>query len=163
MAEFDVSPEMNLNIESFDINSEYVQDPLIPDGTFKGIVTKVELKPDTGITEFTIQLQGNEGIFCVDGVTPVDGKTSKYTVWLPVKGDELIKSQFSALTKRQDKIRSIKKFSEKMKINIGTEKDIKQAIESQEWLSIPVIVSIKSRPYEGVLYNQIKKMERAVS
>lgn len=161
MADFDAPTDMNL--ESFDINSEYVADPLIPDGTFKGLTTKVELKPDAGTLEFTVQLIGNEGLYCVDGITSIDGKTSKYTLWLPVKGDELVKSQFSALTKRQDKIRSIKKFSEKMKINIGTEKDIKQAIEFQEWLSIPVIVSIKSRPYEGVLYNQIKKMERATS
>lgn len=163
MAEFDVPPDMNLSIEAFDLNSEYVQDPLIPDGTYKGTITKVELKTDAGTLEFTVLLQGNEGIYCVDGVTPVDGKTSRYTVWLPVKGDELIKSQFSSLTKRQDKIRSIKKFSEKMKINMGTDKEIKQSIDSQEWLFVPVIASIKSRPYEGVLYNQVKKMERATS
>lgn len=161
MAEFDMPTDLQTSIEPFDINTEYVQDPLVPDGAYKGLVTKVELKPDMGTLDFTVQLQGNEGIFCVDGITPVDGKTSKFTLWLPIKGDELVKSQFSALTKRQDKIRSIKKFVEKMKISIGSDIDIKSAIENQTWLSIPVIASIKSRPYEGVLYNQIKKMERA--
>ena len=37
-------------------------------------------------------------------------------VWLPQKGDELVKSKFSALTVRQDRIRAVKKFSEKMNI-----------------------------------------------
>ena len=160
--EFDGLPK-DINLEPFDIETEYVADPLIADGFYRGLITKVELKTDSGILDFTVHLQGNEGVFCTDGITPVDDKTSRYTLWLPQKGDDLVKSQFSALTVRQDRIRSIKKFSEKTKILIGTEKDIQNAIASQEWLSIPVIVYIKSKPYEGVLYNRITKMERATS
>ena len=152
-----------MDLEPFNVETEFVVDPLVPDGTFKGLITKVELKSDNGILEFTVALEGNEGINCSDGITPIDGKTSRYAVWLPQKGDELVKSKFSALTVRQDRIRAIKKFSEKMNITIGNAQDILLAIERQEWISIPVLVSIKSKPYEGVLYNQIKKMERATS
>ena len=160
--EFDGVP-VPMDLDPFDVETEFVSDPLVPDGTFKGLITKVELKPDNGILEFTVVLEGNEGINCSDGITPIDGKTSRYAVWLPQKGDELVKSKFSALTVRQDRIRAIKKFSDKMNIHIGNAEDIIKAIEDQEWISIPVLVSIKSKPYEGVLYNQIKKMERATS
>lgn len=163
MSEFDLPPGAQCSIEPFNIEAEYVPDPLLPDGTYKGIITKVELKPDVGILEFTAELQGNEGIFCVDGITPADGKTSRFALWLLQKGDELVKSQFSSLTKRQEGIRTIKRFREKMKIEIGSEQDIIHAIESQEWLSIPVFASVKSRPNNGILYNYIKKLERATS
>ena len=102
-------------------------------------------------------------MFCSDNITPLDGCTSRYTLWLPKKGDELVKSQFSSLTVRQDRIRSIKKFADLMKINMDTDKAISQSIDTQEWVSIPVIVRIKSKPYEGVIYNRVKKMERATS
>lgn len=160
--DFDGVP-VPMNLEPFNVEEEFVADPLVPDGIFRGIITKVELKPDNGILEFTVTLEGNEGTYCSDGATPIDGKTSRYAVWLPLKGDELVKSKFSALTVRQERIRAIKKFSEKMNINIGNAQDILLAIEKHEWMSIPVLVSLKSKPYEGVLYNQIKKMERATS
>ena len=160
--EFDGVP-VPMDLEPFNVETEFVVDPLVPDGTYKGLITKVELKTENGILEFTVALEGNEGINCSDGITPIDGMTSRYALWLPQKGDELIKSKFSALTVRQDRIRAIKKFSEKMGIIIGNAQDILLAIEKQEWLSIPVFVSIKSKPYEGILYNQIKKMERVTS
>ena len=161
-----MSPEFDdvpMNVEPFNVETEFVADPLVPDGTFKGLITKVELKPENGILEFTVTLEGNEGIYCSDGVTPIDGKISRYALWLPRKGDELLKSKFTALTVRQDRIRAIKKFSNKMNIIIGNDQDILLAIERHEWISIPVLASIKSRPFGGVLYNQIKKMERATS
>lgn len=162
MSEFDNVPG-SMNLEPFDISTEFVADPLIPDGTFKGLVVKAALKNDNGILEFTVQLQGNEALCCVDGITPVDGKTTRFAVWLPRKGDELIQSKFSSLTVRQDRIRSIKKFSDQMRINIGNNEDIQHAIADQEWISIPVLVQVRAKPNEGILYNYIKKMERATS
>lgn len=152
-----------LDVDPFNVAEEYVPDPLVPDGMYQGIITNVVHKKDINILEFTISFQGNEGINCIDNITPIDGKTSKYALWLPRKGDELVPSKFSALTVRQDRIRTIKKFSEKMTITIGTENDIKQAIESQLWLSIPVYAQVKSRLYEGELYNHITKLERIKS
>lgn len=163
MSEFDLPSELKSKIEPFDVSKEFVPDPLVPDGTYRGIIVNVELTSESRMLNFKVQLQGNEGIYCTDKATPVDGKQSKYTVWLPVKGDEFIPSQFSALTVRQDRIRGIKKFADKMKIEIGKEQDIKEAIEDKRWMSIPVVVTIKSRVYEGEIYNQIKKMERAYS
>lgn len=159
--EFDGLPqELQSKLEPFDISKEYVPDPLVPDGVYRGIVVKVELESEGGMLNFTVQLQGNEGIFCTDKLTPVDGKQSKFTLWLPREGDSLVHSKYSALTVRQDRIRGIKKFSDKMKLEIGTESAIKEAIEDKRWMSIPVVATIKSRLYEGEIYNQIKKMER---
>lgn len=164
MPEFDgLPPELRSSIEPFDVTKEFVPDPLVADGIYKGLIVKVELVSEGGMLNFTVQLQGNEGIYCTDKITPVDGKQSKFTLWLPRKGDEVTPSQFSALTVRQDRIRGIKKFSDKMKIDIGQEKDIKEAIEDKRWMSIPVLATIKSRLYEGEIYNQIKKMERQTS
>ena len=53
--EFDSVP---MNVEPFNVETEFVADPLVPDGTFKGLITKVELKPENGILEFTVTLGG---------------------------------------------------------------------------------------------------------
>lgn len=161
MADFDgLPPGLQRSVEPFDVTKEYVPDPLVADGVYRGMIVKVELLSEGSMLNFTVQLQGNEGIFCTDKLTPVDGKQSKFTLWLPRKGDELVPSPYSALTVRQDRIRGIKKFSDKTKIEIGTENDIKEAIEDKRWMSIPVVATIKSRIYEGEIYNQIKKLER---
>ena len=161
--EFDVtSPIGGSPLEDFNIETEYVADPLLADNTYKGIITKVELLPDTMVIKFTVSFQGNDGMTCSDGITPVDGKQSTYTLWLPKKGDDLIKSSFSSLTKRQEAIRGIKRFSDSMKISIGTAKDISEAIQDQKWLSIPVFAKVKSRAVDGKIYNQIKKLERQI-
>ena len=161
MADFDLPPNLQGDpLEGFNVANEYVADPLLPDGTYKGIVVKVDLLPDIMVVKFTVQFQGNEGLVCTDGITPIDGKESTYTLWLPKKGDECVKSQFSSLTKRQEAIRGIKKFSDAMDISIGTDKDISEAINDQKWLSIPVFAKVKSRAADGNIYNQIKKLER---
>ena len=162
MADFDLPPNLQGDpLEGFNVANEYVADPLMPDGTYKGIITKVELVPDLMIVKFTVELQGNEGLFCTDGVTPIDGKSGRYTLWLIKKGDELLPGKFSpALTRRQETIRSIKKFSDSMGISIGTEKDIVEAIQDQKWLSIPVFAKVKSKASEGQIYNEIKKLDR---
>lgn len=157
--EFDLPPELNnSSLEGFNMSAEYVPDPLVPDGTYSGIITKVEKQVDLGAVKITVQLQGNTGC-CSDGVTPVDGKQSDYTLWLPKKGDELVKSQFSNLTKRQEAIRGIKKFADRMKLKIETEKDIEDAVTNNRWISLPVLAKVKSRTYNGNIYNQIKSIE----
>lgn len=160
--EFDSTDLFNSGLEGFNVSAEYVPDPLVPDGTYKGIITKVEKQSELGAVKITIQLQGNEGC-CSDGNTPIDGKQSDYTLWLPKKGDELIKSQFSNLTKRQEAIRGIKKFADKMKIKVESEKDIEDAVTNNRWISLPVLAKVKSRTYNGNIYNQVKSIEALTS
>ena len=60
----------------------------------KDSITKVELKPENGILNLLVALEGNEGIYCSDGVTPIDGKISRYVVWLPQKEMSLLRVNF---------------------------------------------------------------------
>ena len=157
--EFGLPPELNdSRLEGFIMSAEYVPDPIVPDGTYNGIITQVEKQADIGTLRITVQLRGNTGC-CSDGATPIDGKQLDYTLWLPKKGDELVKSQFSNLTKRQEAIRGIKKFADRMLLKIETEKDIEDAVTNNRWISLPVLAKVKSRVYNGNIYNQIKSIE----
>ncbi len=76
------------SIPDFNVELEYVPDPLIPDGVYNGLIT--DLKYDTGFhaLQWEVALQNNLGICCDDGSTPVDGERLVFSNWLPVPGDE---------------------------------------------------------------------------
>lgn len=157
--DFDLPENLNIDsLESFDLSREYVPDPVIPDGLYKGIITKVTNHSESKRIDIVVQLTGNDGKLCTDGITPVDNSTCRYTLWLPKIGDELIPSTFSSLTKRQDAIRAIKTFADNLGIKIKNEKDIEEAITMQTWISMPVLAKIKSRMYEDKIYNSIKTL-----
>ena len=46
-----------------------------------------------------------------------------------------------------------------MLLKIETEKDIEDAVTNNRWISLPVLAKVKSRTYNGNIYNQIKSIE----
>lgn len=148
-------------IEDFNISKEYTPEPLVCDGKYNGIVMDVKHLGDAGIIKWTVQLQNNPGSMCADNVTPVDGKRLSYNLWLPKKGDELVPGKFSNLTARQETINGMKRFADTMKIKLDSAADIAEAIKSHLWNSLIVVCTIKSSSKDGVIYQNIKKMERA--
>jgi len=80
---------------------------------------------------------------------------------MPKAGDKNEMTKDGRQTKHQSKINMMKRFADGMKINMNTKQIIAEAIANQDWVGIPVIVSITLSEYQGVTRNQINKMVAA--
>jgi hypothetical protein len=96
-----------------------------------------------------------------DGKTPIDGMELWYRNWLPKAGDENEFSKNGKTTKRQSKINMLKKFAEKMKINMGTPQIIANAISEGEWIGNEVVIDVTVSEYKGEVRNEINGMVAA--
>lgn len=146
-------------MEDFNVAGEYVPEPLIPDGIYNGVVTDVRYKGDIGAIAWQIALQGNEGRTKTDG-SSVDVGSLFYNNWLPLPGDETKMTPKGKSTKRVAKIRMLKEFAEKMKINMNTPKEILENVNNKTWLGLVVLITVKTKTYQGTISNEISKMEQ---
>ena len=151
---------MNIIITDFDLDSEYKEDPLVPPATYFANVTKVWHNAEKNCISWQIVLDGNEGVLS-DGETPVDGITLVYNNWLPKPGDEGTLSASGKSTKRQTKINMMKKFSEKMSIDMSTPQVIMENLQNQEWVGLSVRAVVAIREYQGNVSNEVKDMQVA--
>lgn len=141
----------------FDINSEYKPDPLIPNGKYNASVKGVAADSKQFCIIWSIVLQNNE-VFASDGETSVDGMELQYRNWLPKPGDENTFSKNGKVTKRQSKINMLKKFADKMKINMSTPQSIAEAISNGEWIGIDVLADVSTSEYKGEVRNEVNGM-----
>ena len=142
----------------FNLDNEYKDEPLIPNGTYEANVTKVWYDADKNAIKWKVTLDGNEAVFS-DGETPVDGATCIYNNWLPAAGDENIPSANGRSNKRQTKVNMLKKFADAMGINMNSSEAIMEALNNQEWHGLRVQVIIAIREYEGNFSNEVKSMK----
>jgi hypothetical protein len=142
----------------FNVEEEFKPEPLIPNATYHGAVTKVVYSPGTSTIDWTVTLHDNGGLMS-DGETPVDGATIIYKNWLPKAGNEHEMTKNGRSTKRQSKINMLKQFAEDMKIGMGTPEIIRNSLLDQLWLGIEVDVVVSSRTWEGKIFNDVKKMK----
>lgn len=145
----------------FNLDDEYKEDPLAPQGNYTGVVKKVSFEPNNNAILWTVVASGNHGTTLLDGSTPLDGTIFFYRNWLPKKGDENVRTKSGKTNKRQSKINMMKKFQEGMQINMNTGEAVKEAIMNSEWIGIPVIFELKVEEYEGRTKNAINKMVRS--
>lgn len=145
----------------FDLDDEYKEDPLAPQGTYNGIVKNVEFISKMNCISWTVVAVMNEGILLLDGETPVDGTEYQFKNWLPKPGDDKIKSKNGKSTKRQTKINMLKKFQDVMQVDMNTPQIVADAIENSEWIGISVLMGIGFNVYKGTTTNQIDNMVRA--
>lgn len=144
----------------FDVSAEYKPAPLVPNGDYRGNVTKIELDTESNAIVWSITLDGNGGVMS-DDLTPIDGSLHWYRNWLPAKGDEKEMTKDGKMTKRQAKINMLADFSAAMKISMNSLSEIHTALENQTWLGLSVMTSIETREYNGKVTNNIKKMRSA--
>jgi len=161
---FDTPADMNdftgLGAMDFDVNAEYKPDPLVPNGSLLGNVTNVIFNGKAGCITWSVALADNGG-YCSDGETPVDGVTLVYNNWLPKPGDESEYSKNGKSTKRQSKINMMKDFSEHMKIDMSTPHKIAEAIQNSAWVGIAVRCDVNITEHKGKFRNEIKYMSAA--
>jgi len=141
----------------FDLDSEYVPEPLIPNGKYTAAVKSVKADTKACCLVWGIVLHDND-IMATDGKTPIDGMELYYRNWLPRPGDENEFSKSGKTTKRQSKINMLTKFAQKMKINMGTPKIIAQAIIDGEWIGLEVIADVTVSEWKGDVRNEVNGM-----
>ena len=141
----------------FDLEEEYKPEPLIPGGNYRGNVVGVTYEAEQHSISWKVALDGNGGVMS-DGETPVDGNHQYFRNFLPKPGDDNEMTKDGRMTKRQSKINMMKRFAESMKIDMNTPAVIAESIANQDWVGLPVIVSIVLNEYLGVTRNQINKM-----
>ena len=144
----------------FDVDSEYKPEPLIPNGSYVGTVTGVKFDSKNSCIVWDVALQGNGG-YASDGETEVDGMVVNFRNWLPKTGDENEYSKNGRTTKRQSKINMLKKFADKLGIDMGSPQKIAEAIQYQNWIGLEVRCDISISEYKGETRNEVGKMAAA--
>ena len=139
----------------FNVDEEFKPDPLIPNGTYHGVVTKVFFVPKTSSIIWNLCLHDNGG-FMSDGETPIDGAYVSYVNSLPRPGDENINTPSGRQTKRQWKINNLAEFSETLGITMTTSEIIIQALEEAIWIGIEVDVDVAIEEYKGRVSSKVK-------
>jgi hypothetical protein len=143
--------------ENFDISTEYKPDPLIPNGKYRAAVKAVRADAKQFCIVWTLVLQDND-VYASDGETSIDGMELQNRNWLPKPGDENEFSKSGKTTKRQSKINMLKKFADKMKINMSTPQTIAEAISNGDWIGLDVIVDVATSEWKGEVRNEINGM-----
>jgi hypothetical protein len=141
----------------FNLEEEYKPDPLIPQGTYHGNVTKVIVDPERSAIVWSITLVDNGGVLS-DGETPVDGSSINFSNWLPKPGDESVMTATGRSTKRQSKINQLKKFADKNDLDMSTPKAIMEHIQNGDWIGMEVDVTVTLREYEGRVFNDCRDL-----
>jgi len=141
----------------FSLEDEYKPEPLTPGGNYRGNVISVVFATEQNAIVWKIALDNNGGLMS-DGETPIDGSHHQYRNWLPKPGDEDEPTKDGRSNKRQSKINMLKRFADGMKINMDTPAIIAESLTNQEWIGIPVMVTLSINEYMGITRNQIDKM-----
>lgn len=157
----DEAPEFDLNDTGFNLDDDYKEEPLAPQGTYNGVVKSVEYLKKLNAISWTVVAVNNPGLVLADGETPIDGTEYNFKNWLPKPGDERIKSKSGKTTKRQTKINMLKKFQDAMEVDMNTPQTVADSIENGLWIGISVIMNIGINSYKGNTTNQIENMARA--
>lgn len=143
--------------ENFDISTEYKPDPLIPNGKYRATIKAVRADAKQLCIVWTVVFQDND-VYASDGETSIDGMELQFRNWLPKPGDENEFSKSGKSTKRQSKINMLKKFADKMRINMSTPQKIAESISEGAWIGTDVIVEVSTSEYKGEVRNDINSM-----
>ena len=139
----------------FNVKDEYKADPLVPNGTYHGAVTKVSFNASQASINWSICLNDNGGLLS-DGETPLDGSYVFYTNWLPRPGDEDLMTASGKNTKRQSKINMLSEFAEALDIDMSTPQAIMEGIQDGQWIGMAVDVTTQIEEYNGKFSSKVK-------
>jgi len=142
------------------VNDEYKPDPLIPKGTYHGVVTNVSVNPSQYCIIWDICLHDNGGTMN-DGESPIDGAHVWFRNWLPRPGDEDVLTKSGKNNKRQSKINMLQDFSEKLDVDMSTPQKIATSISEAEWIGIEVDADVDIDEYQGKFRNNVNRLRKS--
>ena len=152
------STEGGINTD-FNLDEEYKEYPLIPVGMYQGEVANVSMDLEQMAIIWDLVIHAPDGVMS-DGTTPIVGQHVMGKNWLPKPGDEDKMTTSGRTTKRQSKINSLKRFADKMQIDMTTPVKIATAIQEMEWIGIPVQFKVTIDSFEGNTFNKADRMTR---
>lgn len=144
-------------LPDFNVEDEYKPDPLIPNGTYHGVVTKVTYKSDQFCLLWDCCLHDNGGVMN-DGETPIDGAHVYYRNWMPKPGDEKVMTKAGRSTKWQSKINMLKAFEDEVGVDMTTPQRIATALSEQHWIGLEIDLDIGIDQYLGRFRNVANRM-----
>jgi hypothetical protein len=148
----------NANIDmDFSVEEEYVEEPLIPQGTYNGNVTNVSYDAEKLCIIWQVALADNGG-FMNDDSTPIDGAVVLARNYLPKPGDEDKMDKNGRLNTRQWKIKMLKRFADDLSIDMGTPAKIMEGINEAQWVGMNVNVTLEIREYQGQFSNDVRRL-----
>ena len=142
---------------SFNLENDFHEEPLVPQGNYYASVTGVSLDTEKAAIVWKIVLQGN-GAVMSDGETEVEGATLFFRNWLPRPGDETEMTTTGRTTKFQSKVNQLAKFAKGMNINMNTPQVIQEAIDDGEWIGLDVLATVTISEYQGTTRNDVSRM-----
>lgn len=153
-------PAEGLGELDFNVTDEYKPDPLIPKGTYYGVVTKVSFNPEQHCIIWESCLHDNGGVMN-DGESPIDGAYVWFRNWLPRPGDEDTLTKSGKSTKRQSKINMLKDFSEALGVDMSTPQQIATAISEAQWMGLEVEADVDIDEYMGKFRNNVNRLRKS--
>ena len=133
-------------IGDFDLPEEIEVDPLIPTGTYNGIITKAAISDDSKRIQVNVRLMDNDGFVMSNQEDPIDGETVVYFVHLLMESD---KGRVSAKGKSTYdwKVNNLNKFIKTMNLNVKNKADLHNVMAEQQLNEASVVVGIKIKPH----------------
>ena len=144
----------------FNVDDEFKPEPLIPKGSYHGVVTKVAFVPSQSCIVWNVCLHDNGGAMN-DGETPIDGAYVYYRNWLPKPGDEDEMTKSGKNNKRQSKINMLKDFSEELGLDMSTPAKIATSLADAEWIGLEVDADVDIDEYQGRFRNNVNRMHKS--
>ncbi len=157
---YDADPSDVLGSLDFNVDDEYKPDPLIPKGTYHGVVTNVSFNPTQYCIIWDICLHDNGGTMN-DGESPIDGAHVWFRNWLPKPGDENVLTKSGKTNKRQSKINMLRDFADELGLDMSTPQQISQSISEAAWIGIEVDADTDIDEYQGKFRNTVNRMRKS--
>lgn len=145
---------------NFNVQDEFKPDPLIPKGTYHGVVTEVKFEPSKFAIVWDICLHDNGGVMN-DGETPIDNAHVYFRNWLPKPGDETTMTKSGKSTKRQSKINMLMDFQKGLDLDMSTPATIFQSLQEQIWIGLEVDADVDVDEYQGRFRNTCNKLSKS--
>lgn len=141
----------------FNLEEEYKPTPLIPNAVgYHAYITdaKYERKGPNILLEWTLK---DNGGYCSDGETAIDGRKQWQRLWLPKPGDEKELTKSGDMTKRQSKINMLTKALQSLKIKAVTLADLLEKIANSELIGLEGKIDIGLDTWQGQTSNKVTK------
>jgi len=142
----------------FNLENDFLPDPLVPQGTYKGHITKTTFSDDSQCLTLSVTLDGNGG-YCNDDSTDIDGSVVTMRVWYPKEGDRDTMTGSGRQTKWQWKVNQIGKVAKALGINLNTREDMKSAVDAGDWIGTEVEAKVTIEEYNGEYSNSINAIK----
>ena len=157
----------DVSLADFSMESEKPE-PRVADGVYKGHVVDTSYVGDSGYLNWKISLQGNEGLFCDDGISTVDGSQVEHRLWFPIKGDESKKAKFGAMSEWQNKVNIVVKFCRDAGLVLNNPKQVLESlirgVNDRSFIGFSVVVTVKNvagkKEHAGKIFTRVIKMEK---